>query len=473
MSTDNYWVERVNRVARYTPPVEAIVIQEGEGPHPINWIRRPSTFDYNQYPGLYGNVHNPQDASSGLRITRPLAPGRAGWLLPYVGRPDTAALDVWRHSYQLKRLSYQPVIDYLNLIDQSGATYPESIQELTRQIIDDTAPDMGQIANSVGLYLPRTIRMTASRFFFDSIYWLRYLRPVRSQLALDLERIGLIDLYLVTANPYEHYPARKLLSYYTDEELYQKFGRIGNYLFPKEYQSKKQQLDTFVAFSLFRFGYFTIDNDSRPIQLTYNQPRLPISTPEDIYKTPYSSEELIAALRRGELLMPIYRLMVQLGSSWPEIKDREAWADFLKEVEIQKNVLYHNYLKEKQNPYYYSSTHTESLVIPPNLQSLEQPQTKCLLCRQDRPDGDFPLCGHSSCSTCQVLIGSAKCPFCNEHYVTENLNDDYVRLLQMELRSRMSFEQRVNEVTQRARQRTYRFDWANLDVRLAQTSPEI
>ena len=485
------FVNEVNRVGRLLPPQEAIIVlpeeteAQYEGPkrapnelwtvQPINWQRRQSTWNYDQYEGLVGDYPHAVPASTEpVTDSWDLAGLKVPWLLPYAVTKDHVVIDRWKHAYLLDRLSDRQAVYYLSLIDEDDALYPESVHGFLERLLGSKLmPPIEVIAPQMGLYIPRELRSASDEFFLHSIYWLRYLRPSRNALGSILERMSLIDLYLVTANPYEHYPARKLLSYYTDEELYQKFGRIGNYFFPKQYTSKRQQSDALVAFSLFRFGYFTIKRGSRPVELLYNRPRTPILSPNEIYTESYTLKKLTDALSQQELLMPILRLSVQLASSRPWLSDPEAWEPFFRTIELHGNILQQKYLQESDNPYYYSSTHTEELKIPPDFKSLESSQHKCLLCRQNRPETEFPLCGHPSCSSCQVLLKSDKCPFCNEHFVTDNLDDGYVSALKSNIPSRVSLHPRIIEVQEQARQRALRFDWANSDVRLSQGLPEI
>lgn len=81
----------------------------------------------------------------------------------------------------------------------------------------------------------------------------------------------------------------------------------------------------------------------------------------------------------------------------------------------------------------------------------------CLICLKYYPSEDFPWCGHGNCKFCQMKSGSAKCVFCNEHFVCSSLNDSDVESLTNE----NQIESRVLEVKTIANSRPVAFDFIN------------
>jgi hypothetical protein len=361
-------------------------------------------------------------------------------------------------SYSLPNL--QLGIKYLNQIIKDGVEYDE-----------DTLKSI-ETQNKSQLYIPRNLILPSldesnidpqKEFFIDSIYWLRYLRLEKSRLSPIIDNLTWVDLYLVGSNPYERYAARKLLSYYTDKELYLKFGKISKFLFPKTYSSKRKQLDGFVAFCLQPFGYFTVLNWSRPIKLEFHSYDIPLG-PEKV-----KIFDLKDLYLNNTNIMPLLKLGIQIEACWPLITDKEAWLPFVNMINMNSEILHQEYKKLRKG--FVEEKHKQQKItieLPDNLQSYEQKYNTCLICSQNQPLGDFSLCGHGTCMTCQSLLGSAKCPFCNEHFTADNLNDEFVRILQSNLgnTSRILLQDKVRQITALKSDRAFKFDWANGDVTL-------
>jgi hypothetical protein len=344
------------------------------------------------------------------------------------------------------------VSKYLNQIIDDGLEYPLDISEKTSE--------------ELKLYIPKNLFLpglnqkettSVEKFISESIYWLRYLRPEISKLTPIIENFTLVDLYLVTSNLFERYPGRKLLSYFNDHDLYLKFGRVGNFFFPKKYYSKLVQLDGIMAMCLQSFGYFTVTNWSRPVKILYHHSEIPL-TSENI-----SILDLNTLLNLNpNLYMPILRLAIQVQSNWPLISDKETWIPFINMIDSNFQIFYKTYLEFKEKPFVNVSTNT-ILNLPDNFESLEQKYLTCLLCEQVRPLGDFSLCGHGTCMNCQALLKTAKCPFCSEHFVADNLNDEFVRILQSDL-GNSTLSNKIKEVNNLKENRSFKFDWSNEDI---------
>ena len=455
----NLVVDR-SKYAPIPPPLIVRPTEATETNPPIAWLPRSAVWSYSNYDGGLGPRKNSIDIDpSPSRIDRTIG-SHAPWLLHDVITGDIAALQVWIVTYLLKSIDPELGVVYLDKIDFEGAAYPEEIQSAIRSVIDDPST-AGLVANQLGLYLPRSARESLD-FFLLSLYWLRKFRPERISLEPLLEKITHTDLYLVTPNPYEHHPGRKLLSYYDDQELYSKFGQIGNQLFPKLYRSKREQLDGLVAFGMRQFGYIRVLSWSRPIRLMYH--------PAVGGRSELSLEEL---LRRREIpRMVLLRLGIEVHSSWPWLRDPEAWRPLISLIDNQANLFYNEYIAAKQRDYAFlpgllqeeSRPGRETVISLPETQA--EPPKECLVCRLLRPDGDFSLCGHPICLTCQALIRSARCPFCTEHFTADHIEDDFVKLIQDGVPPRQPLQEQVLKVLEASRNRTFRFDWANLNIQL-------
>jgi hypothetical protein len=372
---------------------------------------------------------------------------------------------LWTYAYALQNSQFSMyfAVKYLVQIANDGIEYPKNLlAEISAEL-----PTKLQLYIPKHLYLPDLSSIESAsngfkispleNFIFGSIYWLRYLQPQKLQLEDD--KFSSVDLYLVTANSFERYPGRKLLSYYNDKDLYMKFGRVGKFFFPKNYPSKMIQLDGIVGMSLQPFGYFTVQNWTRPINLLYHYSEIPLGKENikifDLDTLINSYSDYIPTY------MPLLRLGIQIESNWSLISDKEAWDPLISFVNSNSKLLRQEYLKYK-NSFITNISIDTIITIPDNFESLEQKYTTCLLCEKSRPLDDFSLCGHGTCITCQSLLGTAKCPFCNEHFVADNLNDESVRILQSDVRK--DFTDRINQINKLKQDRNFKFDWANGEV---------
>lgn len=445
--------QRVRNQEKYAPVPPPFIDLNPETP--IAWSLRPATWSYDEYKGGFGPhqfsiqvepISRPPGANVGFELeTQPdLAGIQAQWLLPDVIQKNYSGLFFWILAYLLQPLDLSLGLFYLDKIAKEGATYPEIIQSAA-----SSKKSVGELATSLGLYLPKSILGETSKlneFFATSLYWMRKFRSERARLNDLLGKITHTDLYLVTGNPYEHYPGRKLLSYYDDSELYQQFGRIGNKFFPKEYSSKRDQLDGLVAFGLDHFGEIRILSWSRPIRLMYRSQSLTLDNLDSIPK--------LAILRLG--------IMVQ--SAWPTIQDKESWTPLLDLLEEESAAFYSAYLSAKEQDLSLKSFGEKMVISLPA--PVEEDPSPCLICRRVYPESDFSLCGHPTCLTCQALLGSSKCPFCTEHFTADGISNEFLRSVQRPIPSYLPLKERIKEINLQKQDRLFKFDWANLQITL-------
>lgn len=468
------YIEDVQSESEYapTPPPMLVYPNASIDLDPIIWRRRAPTRVLDLYQGGIGSQtesiqaeeSSPTPVGPSVEISVPV-------LLPYIIRNDYEASALWVYSYLLKTLPVDISLFYLQKIHEEGAQYPDEIHYAIKTVLN--RPKMlGRVSNSLSLYLPREIREDPLTFFYSSLYWLRQFRSIRSSLLPLLEQITWLDLYLVTSNPYELFPARKLLSYYRDDELYMRFGRIGNHYLSKEYHSKRSQLDSFVAMTLRHFGYVKVISWSRPVRLIYYPPDLSVAPSVGRkFQSDNTSQEtnLQELLSRTDLhAMVILRLGIQLYASLPAIKDKNAWQPLIELLEHKAGSFYNQYLMYKTNLETYTTTR-EPVVVPIEDQSLEAPvdgRAQCQVCKVMRPIGDFSLCGHPICMLCQVLLKSAACPFCGEHFTADNLDVDFLGMINSPLEPAFSMQSAIRQVNDKIKDRVYKFDWSTLTLGL-------
>lgn len=517
------YTKLVNNASNYgpIPPPDVVTLDEAgpswerpanEGPIVIQ--RRAAPYDLNDYSGGFGAYLRDANmkpiiaqlgSDAGLeneiepRLETWLGPIRPSLMLTDVIRQNNIGLNTWIYSYlhqnasnvnpeyyfdHKRNINLLHGIRYLLKIVRDDAEYPSQIVQVINKLtlesslnenVTNQALILGNYAKELQLYIPKSIILSNQndsqfselhRYFFESLYWLRYFRFERSRIEPIIKNLTLFDLYLITANPFERYPARKLLSYYNDEELYLKFGRWNKHFFPKNYQSKQEQLDALVAFSLFPFGYFTVNNWSRPIRVTYHQFDTPLG---QIQSQTFDLTELLneELLTRFNSVMPVIRLAIQVQSSWPVLSDKEPWYPLIQMINNNSKFIHQQYLLLKSNMEV--SGESSQLTVPQGFQSLEQFYPICLLCDQLRPPGDFSWCGHGTCISCQIVLGSAKCPFCTEHFVADNINDEFVRLLlntELGKTSREQLLKRSQQIITLSHNRLFKFDWANSEIKL-------
>lgn len=285
-------------------------------------------------------------------------------------------------------------------------------------------------------YIPKNV--IPSIYVPESLYWLRFLTdPLNKERKRIKSTITLIDLYLISSTPYERYAERNFLSYYDDHELYNTFGRIGNYLFPEEYKSKHEQLDAFVAFSKFRFGYFALLYGD---YIEYIKFKYPIPTEEMMERTLMKITDIKFICDGGNVAewsgktiynIPILQLYLLLKASWTYFTEeqKKIYNSFIKNCENLKcfNLLTNEYNFFNNGPFklenFRNLGEKKILEIPINFKSIEQKWPLCLMCNRENNTETFPICGHGICICC-----SEQCPFCNN--VTTKNRSNFQTLLE-------------------------------------------
>jgi hypothetical protein len=461
------YISEVQRQGKYGPtPPEMIAYPLDPSDvdlEPIIWRRRSTTYDFDSYHGGYGQQENsiqlePERSMINEKDFPTVPDIKVPWLLPFIIRNDENALKVWIYAYLLNEIPLNPGLYYLEKIHQESATYTEEIHYAIKAILD--RPQIaGSIANQLGLYLPKTIRGDPIPFIYESVYWLRQFRSEEPRLSPILDDMTPIDLYLVTPNPYQLFPGRKLLSYYPDDQLYYRFGRIGNEYLSKNYISKRAQLDSFVAMTMKYYGYFKIVNWSRPIQLIF-----------------FSNQQKEISLNLNEVFerkdlppIAILRLGIEVYASWPQIKDPAGWQPFLTFLETHAADFYNLYLNYKLGPPFTENTTKDAIIHSVNETSLEAPLDQkaiCQVCRVVRSIDEFSLCGHPICLVCVALLNTASCPFCHEHVTANKLNENFIQMDLESVSTNQDLLKRVDKVREDLVNRTYKFNWSTLNVSL-------
>lgn len=462
MSTD--WIKRVRQQGKYAPPPPPIIVASSEGEKGYAHYRRAPTYDLEDYKDGYGEIFVPQLNGKAIPIAKENPVDQSLALTDNFWQNPAGSPKIWTEilAYLLtQRVSLVNGSYYLERIYSTGLSFPSEIQKVLLETGEVWAKSgkrpeqelvlFGEASNRLQLYLPKHLHMNKglAYFFFSSLYWLRHRASLKD--VSDLPRT-LQDLYLVTANPFDRHPARKLLSYYNDTELYSQFGRSDEYLFPKIYASKREQLDGIVAFSLAQYGYYSVKSWSRPIRLLWNLPTKSVSSRSDVVSQEVSLEDV---MRNPNL--PAKRLAIQVESSWPWLKDKEAWLPFLNWANIQTH-----FTEDLR-----SMEHVDR--VPDGMTSLEDNFNYCMVCHTQRIDRDFALCGHPVCAVCQPLtVDPVKCPFCKEHFVCDSIDDLFINRIRdsPSIKSSIDLRENIQQAILEKNNRKYSFDWASFSVSL-------
>lgn len=292
-------------------------------------------------------------------------------------------------------------------------------------------------------YIPKNINLTQiDKYVLETINWLRFVTdPLNKERQQIKSRITLIDLYFVSSTPFERFAERNLLSYYDDQDLYGNFGRIGNYLFPEEYKSKCEQLDAFVAFSKFRFGYFNLLHGE---YIEYIKFKYPIPTEDMMEKTIMKISDIhfnkiITWPSKTIYTIPILQLYWLLKASWPyfTLEQQTIFIPFISNCEhngVLKNLI-SEYSFFTIGPFklenYQNLNEKKVLEIPANFKSIEQKWPLCLICNKQRNENEFKTCGHGICNSCLKLgIEDECCPFCNDSPIKLKSDTNFPKLLE-------------------------------------------
>jgi len=432
-------IREVTKLSRYATPPPPIVIRRDQA---------GSTTDYG-YPSFIKAVEwyrqSPRIVMEGTSVENNSFKLKNKDVLMLLESQNYRGLNIFNYAHSLKNIdelswTFSSAVKFLEMIAKEDIDYPEGILEKLRNLVKQ---DLSQID-------PNDIFDMAS-----SALWLKYLTLERSRLIPVLESITGIDLYLIPPNYYDRFPARRLLSYYTDNELYEKFYIVNDVSFPTGFKNKLEQLDGLVALSLSR-GYFTIQTYSDPILLNFNIPRFPISDLNDIDRKEVNLSEMISYLKMGkiqkQMLLPILRLWIQIRASWPQLHEKDTWIQLGNIIYDNRYDIVNEYMYEKNKKPIAVTTAS----LPPELNSYEEDINICVLCHKPRPSGDFGLCGHGVCSVCQAESGSIKCPLGNEFFVSSNMNDKFIESIG-EMKKEFDTPEGKNN-------RRYRFDWSNNNI---------
>lgn len=278
------------------------------------------------------------------------------------------------------------ITGYLNQIIQDRCEYPERMQERIR---------LGEV----------------------NIYWDRYLRPEAGRIPM----LTLIDLYLITSNYYDRYPARKYLSYLSD---YSHLGIV-------ESNDRLTIIDSLVALSLAEWGRIeVIDWKEKVLQYRGRQMAL-----GELLRTPQMVPSPMVILRLQ------YRVLSE-GEDWPEL-DRY--------IEDHGIMEYYHQIRNQA---------VEIKVIPPVEESVEEVSDLCILCERKSPLTELGLCGHGVCQRCQEELGTIKCPFCSEHFICEDfVIEDFMRRLNP--KPSQQWNKKIQAIREIKEQRAMQFDWSH------------
>ena len=250
-------------------------------------------------------------------------------------------------------------------------------------------------ANRAGLYIPRHLFLEGdiSTFVNLGLYWIGGRK----------DDITLEKLYLTPSNSFQRNAGRNLLREYDDETIYYNLGVCEDYYFPKRYNSKREQLDGLVSFTLSHYGYYRILTYTHPIILELCIPTCTIFQEEDLIK---KRVDLHYVMKRPDIRAK--RLYIQIKHSF----HGEEWDEFLSWGEnLEYDTLPLNRPKECKE-------------IPIGYISMEDNYNLCLTCRNIRDDKDFALCGHAVCKHCRVV----KCPFCSLPFTCDSIsNEDLIQ----------------------------------------------
>jgi len=409
------YLSEVNERAKYGPIPPPVIVMPTEAGDPDDPLSVPAAILLRRAA--------PYDLKSPRHRERKIPVLEIPFMLEPLIKEDIPSLTGWIKAYTLQipngQLSFQNGLILISKIVEDDAAYPEKLTDWIEKNL---------LTNLV----------------FDA-YWLRYLRPDRIYLENIILDLNLTDLYLVTSNPYEHHAARKLLSYYTDDELDTKFVPLDRSL------PRRDRLDILISTSLSRFGYILVENWSYPVGFTYR-----FSNSE----RSFSLEELTQMIEQGlddNYQMAVLRLFIQVRSSWPWISDKKTWETFLIAVRNRLDQLVRVFR---------SNRNQGRFEIVANIDLREQEFNFCLLCKQRQDENQFGLCGHGVCMNCQAFLGTTKCPFCVEHFVADGINNQYVHTVTERLSVKPALQQRVLEVLSQKRDREYSFDWANSEIKL-------
>src|SRR5579875_3396900 len=398
-----------------TPPVYSVSPDENPD-NPIFWIRRAGTrllkddpiFGYSEPFGVdTGIIPYPN-----LEFKTIFPTLKFHEIINYLY--DIEKLKKWIMSYALKEMEIDKGLYYISKIIQENCEYNKNRTNLVKLYITK----IGNIKN---------------------VYWSRYLKESRQRINLYIKKLTFVDLFLIPSNVYDRYVGRKLLSYYTDDELnILTKGVIENI------GDRLKYIDAIVGLVLSQYQFFEINGNIFTLFYVKNLVKYKIKD--------YTEDEIINDNKINK--MTILRLYIQLKASFDnEFKKLINWVE---QNLVDLSEFYKNQ-RERQFKH-------EKILTPEDFESPEEQYNYCLICKYKREDGDFILCGHGVCMYCMQNLGRVKCPFCTEHFVCWNLNSNYIDSLPIEWKNEKNDV--ITLISNLKKKRIYQFDWENNDIKL-------
>lgn len=275
------------------------------------------------------------------------------------------------------------------------------------------------------VYPPDVSALIDTVYPLYSIYWRRDLRPETEYLKPIISKVDLLSLYLMPTNLFEHRPVRKLLSYF--EEL-------------EGTGTRREKIEALESAVINRYGDVRVVRSERPILVRIDGRELSLKQIET---------------DRSVTAPQAVRLYVWVQASAPWLRDPEAWRPFTDFIEGRMTVLLNDLMRER--------------TVPPgrlNTKRVNHPDKECITCNRIRPDREFALCSHPICNDCQSSIGSAKCPYCNEQFVSDSVDDQFAAVVLENVKRENRLASTIARVKNQAANRAIEFDFSSGRVEL-------
>ena len=303
---------------------------------------------------------------------------------------------------------------YISLIETSKSKYPEKVVSALTDYIDTgvLVPD---------LIPPRNLINTgfSADYILGSVVHFRKYNLENTSLALNT--LEFKTLFLVTSNIYERTPIRNLLSRFTDQELYTKFGTVKSYRIGDIFQNKRQMLDTFVGGVLSQWDYISIDLWEYPGFLIIN--KIEDLTIGELSQDRYSLENFHQVYEDLHDMTKLRLLITFLSHG--TFYNLDIWKPLIKRIYSEYSELLETYKNETNTTS--RDLHQTNEFKFPSLYGFEDVIDTCLLCRVSRPLSQMSECGHATCLKCHIAMGGISCPFCNEHFTCIDITFDSLK----------------------------------------------
>lgn len=474
MSTVRDIVNIATEKSRYQPiPPPVLISQDDIGElseyvnaEPVMWLRRAPKYPYMRKHHRLNIQFNPEK----FRSTRPPFPLEDVLSRNYDITKKYDILWKWVIIYlsrEFTDLSLTHGLYYLSLISYDDTGYNQELVNMVYNLLH--GDDKNIIRECVKLGLNPGGNKETLNYCITGIYWCKYKRISNLLILREYMASQLLQeekLYLYSSNLFERYPMRNLLTCYDDNTLAQLFP---NYNINDDF--RKDRLDRIVSSCLLNRGYFKIDTWNHPYELKFRYTKSPNNSPVTLKTstvmqwsiTLEAINQLITTKRdiMQTLYYPLLRLYLQILAS--EVSD-----DYMN---MFKSV-FENTFRLPIN----SDINVNTLIlilgnyelITLDHESIEYNAYPCLLCMQNRSYEELGLCGHGICKTCQSKLGTTKCPFCMEHFVCPQVDNNFI-----EVTADNSFKNNQNtQFIQYAKERIlqlqaikdtrkYAFDWVN------------